>query len=127
MDTSAIFALASARDACHRQATSFLKKCRSPLVTTNLIFAESLCLITKRASKPIAVEVGRKLRASQLLRIANLDDGHLDEAWKLFASSPDKEWDYIDCASFVFMRRRNIDEAFAFDEHFRQGGFRMVP
>ena len=35
----------------------------------------------------------------------------------------DHSWSVVDCASFVVMRTRQIQEALAFDRHFEQAGF----
>jgi predicted nucleic acid-binding protein len=33
---------------------------------------------------------------------------------------------YVDAVSFVLMRRRQIETAFAYDRHFRTVGFRLL-
>ncbi len=41
----------------------------------------------------------------------------------MLAERPDKEWSLVDCASFVLMRQREINEALTSDHHFEQAGF----
>jgi uncharacterized protein len=38
----------------------------------------------------------------------------------------DKEWSLTDCASFVIMKRRRIDEALTDDHHFMQNGCKAL-
>jgi uncharacterized protein len=40
-----------------------------------------------------------------------------------FRHHQDKEWGLTDCASFVIMRQRGLNEALTHDHHFEQGGF----
>jgi predicted nucleic acid-binding protein len=57
---------------------------------------------------------------SKLIRVNNED---VDTAWQIFRSHRDKAWSFTDCVSYAVMKRLNINEAFAFHEHFRQFGF----
>ena len=45
----------------------------------------------------------------------------------LFKTYDDKEFSFVDCASFVVMRREHLVDAFTFDHHFAQMGFRLWP
>ena len=38
----------------------------------------------------------------------------------------DKEWSLTDCASFLIMEERGIEEALAHDHHFQQAGFKAL-
>jgi hypothetical protein len=48
------------------------------------------------------------------------------EALILYQSRADKEWSLTDCASFVIMKRRHIDEALTADHHFTQNGYKAL-
>jgi predicted nucleic acid-binding protein len=50
-----------------------------------------------------------------------------EDAWKLFSSHGDKDYDLIDCISFSMMGSYGIREAFGFDRQFLQRGFRLRP
>jgi hypothetical protein len=43
------------------------------------------------------------------------------------AKSPDKAWSLTDCVSFTVMKAAGMADAFSFDTHFQQAGFRMLP
>ena len=44
-------------------------------------------------------------------------------AWNLWQSRPDKEWNLVDCASYVVMQQRGLSEALTIDHHVEQAGF----
>jgi hypothetical protein len=47
-------------------------------------------------------------------------------AWQVFATFSDKRWSFTDCVSYAVMKRLQIAEAIALDEHFKQFGFATV-
>ncbi|OGM61002.1 hypothetical protein A3A75_01965 [Candidatus Woesebacteria bacterium RIFCSPLOWO2_01_FULL_39_10] len=55
--------------------------------------------------------------------------GRADEvkSWKLFQKLDGRGVSMIDCTSFAVMRRLKIKEAFAFDEDFKNLGFKVYP
>jgi predicted nucleic acid-binding protein len=126
-DTGAFYALADRRDPAHSRAARFLKDCAAVLLTTDFIFAETMSLLTKRLGKDVAVKFGQGLRASPSIRIEEASPAMREEAWKLFSRQRDKDYDLIDCLSFAMMQSFRIREAFGFDRHFVQYGFRLFP
>ena len=48
------------------------------------------------------------------------------KARSLYEARMDKEWDLVDCVSFVVMEDLGIDRALTADKHFRQMGFRAL-
>lgn len=69
-----------------------------------------------------AVKMGEMLLeqgAIPLVRVTAVDER---KAWKLFKGYSDKRFSFVDCSSFVLMRRLGIRTAFAFDQDFRQFG-----
>ena len=49
-------------------------------------------------------------------------------AWEVFRTYDDKQWSFTDCVSRTVIERLKVDEAFVFDEHFRQfGTITVVP
>lgn len=127
VDTSAWYALYDRRDGCHEAASRFLKETPALLITSNLIFAETLSLMTKRLGKTLALNFGRKLRASGRVRILHLDAALEESAWGNFERYHDKPWDFIDCASFALLDSLKLAQAFTFDAHFTQRGLQVVP
>ena len=126
-DSSAFFALVDPHDPSHSSCQYFLKNNKVPFVTTNFIFSETLSLLTKRLGKPLAIQTGTFIKQSGRVRLVSLSDEHQEQAWKMFQSFSDKEYDYIDCTCFIFMDSMNIRSAFSVDRHFTQYGFRAYP
>ena len=127
MDTGAFYAMADSRDGAHADAVAYYHADALPLLTTSLILVETVSLLTKRRGKSLAFQVGTELLASSRLKIIHVDERLQREAWALFGSSKDKDWDLVDCVSFTVMRRHDLLEVFGFDRHFTQAGFRLVP
>lgn len=127
VDTSAFYALSDHTDPAHAVAVAFYRGNKIPLVTTNLIFAETLSLLTKRLGKQVAISFGGGMRTSRILRIVNLPDEYEQETWDRFSRYTDKDFDYIDASSFVFMDRHEMDTAFTFDRHYLQMNYKVVP
>jgi predicted nucleic acid-binding protein len=47
--------------------------------------------------------------------------------WDYLQHRPDKRYSLTDCISFVLMQRVDIVEALAFEVHFLQTGFQILP
>ena len=127
VDTGAFYALSDRSDPAHRRAARFYKDHKQLLVTTEYVFAETMSLLTKRLGKQIAVAFGDGIRRGTRIRVDAVAPEIREAAWSLFAGRLDKDWDLIDCTSFMFMDALGITEAFAFDRHFSQRGLRLLP
>ena len=126
-DTGAFYALADRRDPAHQRAARFVAGYGVTLLTTDFIFAETMSLLTKRLGKEVAVTFGHAVRSSPSVRIEEATPEMRDKAWRLFSQHRDKDYDLIDCISFSMMASFGIHEAFGFDRHFIQYGFRLLP
>ena len=47
-------------------------------------------------------------------------------AFDRYKARSDKEWSLTDCASFLVMEQRGIQDALAYDHHFDQAGFKAL-
>jgi uncharacterized protein len=47
-----------------------------------------------------------------------------NSARAMYSQFDDKDWDVVDCTSFVIMQERKITVALTTDQHFVQAGFR---
>lgn len=127
LDSSAIYAFVDRNDEMGPRIEQCLKEKKYPLVTTNLVFAESLSLITKRLGKKVGIKTGELLQDSQFLSLLHLDEKILQEGWALYKKYMDKDFDFIDATSFVFCQKNGIKEAITLDQHFAQMGFKVFP
>ena len=126
VDTSAWYARYAPRDANHSAAKAFHLANHLPLVTTDYVIDETLTLFKARGNSEIAFRIGPKLLTAQLARLIHVTEHDVESAWLLFAAHRDKKWSFTDCVSYAVMKRLQIIEVFAFDEHFNQFGFATV-
>lgn len=130
LDTSYVLALELSGDQNHRSARKHWQATRKklpPLVTTAYVFDEIVTSLNKRGYHGKAIEVGNRLLTSPAVRFVQVDDELFREGWQYFQQHHDKAHSLTDCISFVVMRRRKLETAFAFDQHFVQAGFKQVP
>ena len=127
VDTSAWYAYINARDPDYLRVREFLESFTGSLVTSTYVFDEVVTLVLTRLGHQRAVKVGAVLLDPGVVELVRI--GAADErlAWKLFQERPDKAYSFTDCTSFVIMRRLNLTQALALDDHFAQEGFEMVP
>ena len=127
VDSSAWFIVYDKRSERHQAASKLLRETADLLITSNLVFAETLSLMTKRLGKSAALEFGLNIRSSGKVRVIHLDAAMEESAWTYFERYRDKSWDFIDCSSFALMDALKLSRAFTFDSHFAQKGFQVLP
>ena len=129
-DSAAWVALYDRGDKFHAQAgTAFrtLAEQKIIFVVTDYIVAETVTMLMYRAGHQRAVLCGDWLLHSPRVRLIRMDLDLWNEAWQLFKRYDDKDFSFTDCASFVVMRHERLRDAFTFDHHFEQAGFRLWP
>ena len=68
------------------------------------------------------------LIAEHILHVIWIDYDFSKQGWDIFRQyNVDKLWSFTDCTSYAVMKKSGITEAFAFDHHFEQMGFTLVP
>jgi predicted nucleic acid-binding protein len=125
VDTSAIYALADSADPRHVEAKRLLSSLveRSEiLVTHNYILVESIALIQNRLGANAALKTAASADAFDVEWV----DRNLHERAVLeFGRSARRGVSLVDQVSFLLMRARRIETAFAFDRDFVREGFRQ--
>jgi uncharacterized protein len=121
-DTSAIYALVDSQDAHHARAVQFWNElpAGTVLLIAETTLMEAMTLIEVRLGHRIACRALEAIRKSERYRVVNLTAEDRLEMWRIFEQYSDKEWSPFDCASLAIAKRREIQEAFAFDVHFDQ-------
>ena len=130
VDTGAWMAVTVRNDKHHLQALGVLEKFQRQFVqlfTTDYVLDETLTLVRMRAGHQKAVEIGKSIVDSPLIRTVNIEKQIWGEAWKIFQRYKDKVWSFTDCTSFAVMDLFQIENAFAFDKNFKQYGKKMLP
>lgn len=127
IDTSGWFALLSLRDEHHQKAKEYLTRISLPLVTTNYVVAETVNLVRSRERHSLAVTFLESIEQSPRVSVHHISPVQHQETIRFFKQHTDKEFSFIDCSSFVVMKSLGCRKAFAFDHHFLQAGFQIVP
>lgn len=126
VDTSALYALMDRSDSNHRQAQqalSFIKGENAQVFITNFIKAETHALLLSR----LGADLARRWLLGNRWPVERATERDEDLADEIIARHRDKAYSYVDCVSFALMERLHVRHAFAFDVHFRQYGFTVLP
>ena len=130
LDTGYLLALELANDQNHRSALLHWNQTKSSLpylTTTSYVFDEVVTFFNSRGFHAKAVEVGNRLLRSPSVNLIQVDEELFAEGWRYFQAHQDKAYSLTDCISFVVMEKRDIRAALAFDRHFVQAGFTVLP
>lgn len=128
VDTSAFLALVHLDDPNHEQALQLWKKLivdEQQLISNNYVLVESIALIQRRIG----------LRAVSILHndilpfveIDWLDEELHNAIVKTVLKNNRRQISLVDRSSFDTMRRYEVQTAFAFDSHFPDQGFEVIP
>lgn len=129
-DSAGWLALYDERDKFHaaaRRAFNVLLDQPVIFLVTDYVIAETLTLMQGRLGHRKTVAFGEWLLGAPQVQQVRVDVDMWEEAWRLFKKYDDKEFSFVDCLSFVVMRRERLVDAFTFDHHFEQMGFRLWP
>jgi predicted nucleic acid-binding protein len=129
-DTGAWCALYDRSDIHHARASAFLKELKrkkAQLITSDYVLDESLTLLRFRVGHKEAVDLGRWVLQSPLVKLINVDEKTWQSAWEMFVRYDDKGFSFTDCTSFAIMQQLGLLNVFAFDHNFEQAGFVMLP
>jgi predicted nucleic acid-binding protein len=127
IDTSAIYALLDADDADHEAAARWFDGPGQDheLFTHNYVVVESAALVHRR----LGAAASRALfdRLFPAIEVQFVDERLHEAALKGWLSFGRRRSSLVDWVSFELIRRRVIEQAFAFDEDFAAQGIAVVP
>lgn len=126
VDTSALYALTDRGDPLHGQAVRLfqgLLQGGEALLTHNYVLVEAMALIQGRIGLRQAVALAGEARAFEVEWV----DGRLHaEAVRLLSRAGNRQLRLVDQVSFLVMKRRGVERAFAFDTDFIRQGFHLL-
>ncbi|MBI4227177.1 MAG: PIN domain-containing protein [Candidatus Omnitrophica bacterium] len=128
VDTSALYASLAPEDAQHdaaRQALQRLAEDEAELVTTNYVLLECASLIQRRHG--FAPAKAFLAKAGETLDTVWIDAPLQQAAITIWTRAQSRQLSLVDCTSFAAMRHAGLRRAFAFDVHFTQHGFSLIP
>ena len=123
IDTSAIYALADKADPNHIAAYSKfgdVLKSGEMFLLHNYILLESAALLQERLGLSSAILF---LKDAKSFEVEWVDLDLHEEAEKELEKIGKRGISLVDCTSFIVMRRRGVQRAFAFDPDFKNQGF----
>ena len=132
VDATAWVALFDPKDRNHRKAAEFWSTLKEPskpirFSTSDYVLDEAYTLLKVHVNPKSSLLLHQIVSESALTTVNFVGKKTYDEAWKIFSGYEDKKWSFTDCTSYILMKGDRIDEVFAFDDHFRQMGFIMLP
>ena len=122
-DTFYYLALVNATDNRHQEALDYTAAYQGFILTTSWVLVELGDALARLTTRPAFLQVLAQLRTDPDVSIVPPSPVEFEEALRLFAARPDKEWSLTDCISFVVMQRESITEALTGDRHFEQAGY----
>jgi len=127
VDSSGVYAQLDEDDKQHMPAASIwtrLITTAEPLVTTSYVVLELTALLQRR----LGIEAVRALHENLLpfIDIQWVGPELHTSAMAALLTANRRQLSLVDCVSFATMRRLGIRDAFAFDEHFAEQGFRVL-
>ena len=125
LDTSAIYALADEGDSNHHRAVDLFQhalETSEDILVHSYVLVEAAALLQRRLSLDSSL---RFLRDSDAFQIHWIETRDHKEAIALLEERGRRGLSLVDCASFVVMRRYNVQKALAFDPDFEGEGFAL--
>lgn len=119
VDTGAWYAICDASDKNHGRAKEFYKQVAGtvPLVTTDIIMAETWTLLVARLGRAVAITFWETIREAGI-PVVTLEKVDIEAAWHILNTFPDQTFSFTDCTTFAVMERLRIERTFTFDRHF---------
>ena len=125
-DTGYWIALINERDQGHEKAVEVRTSLAEyRIVTTEMVLTELLNYASRRGEmmRDLAAGTATGLTQDDNTTVIPQTSSQFQTALARYRSRSDQNWSIVDCASFIVMEERGIQDALAFDRHFQQAGF----
>ncbi len=118
VDTSFLVSLFNIQDPKHDQAKKLSKKLLNiPPLYSNLIFAETVTILSQKVGKQRAIYAGDLMKAK--FREIRIDQDIENLAWDIFKKQKSKNVSFVDCTTFALFHKGIFDQCFTFDRDFK--------
>ena len=120
VDTGGFYAAADEADRNHDVARAIFEArgIAGDLVTSDYVFVETWCLLRARLGRKAAMRFWDAMQTG-VVRTHGVSSDDLVKARRIATAWQDQDFSLVDCTSFALMERLEIQEALAFDAHFR--------
>ena len=125
-DTGYWIALIDRGDQGHEKVVEISRDlAEQQIVTTEMVLTELLNSTSRRGEylRKLAADTSRQLYHRRNVVVIPQTSAQFHAALQRYLARLDHSWSLVDCASFIIMEERGIQEALAFDHHFQQAGF----
>lgn len=128
VDASAFIALLVEKDFNHTRAAEIAARLeleKTELITSSMIIAEVLTVLSMRFSKTLALEFGQRIMKGgiQTIHPSALSFEH---AWRIWKDERHKDVGFVDAMSFALIESERIPSAFSFDHDFLKRNFEVL-
>jgi uncharacterized protein len=127
VDTSALYAVLDRDDENHDHAAKNwhrLITSAAPFITHNYVLVETAALAQHRLGLPAVRALHESM--APVLRVEWVTAEQHRIALEMTLTAGRRKLSLVDCVSFLIMRENGIADAFCYDNHFSEQGFRMV-
>ena len=128
VDTSALLAVLNRNDLWAVRAARAWKElvnAEAEMTTTTYVVVETCAILQRRiGGEAVRVFVDQIL---PVVEVDYVDAGLHAAALSMLLAAAARDLSLVDCCSFESMRRRGLRTAFAYDAHFAQQGFELLP
>ena len=126
LDTTYAIALSNQADVFHEKAVQLADQIEAAgilIVTTQLVLVRISNALSRQHHHEAAVSLLESIDTDPNAYTIPLSESIYHDAYKLFCNHADKQWDMVDCISFIVMREHGIKDALTTNPHFRQMGY----
>jgi uncharacterized protein len=126
VDTSALYALADRADNRHREALALFEAVLAsgePLLTHNYVLVEAIALLQHRLGAASAVKLAN---SADEFEVAWVEPALHRQAVRQLERSSLRRVSLVDHVSFLVIKERRVEKAFAFDPDFARAGFQLL-
>ena len=130
VDSSGWVGLFDPSDKYHSQAQSWMQSIIGQghrFITTDYVLDETITDLQAAINHATAESFVDWILIQKHVQVVHITEAVWDEALAMFRKYDDKSFSFTDCTSFTVMGKMKLREAFAFDHHFEQMGFRLWP
>jgi uncharacterized protein len=128
-DTGYWVAVIHPHDGLHERAMAVSRELgQCAIVTSEMVLVEVLNMFSSRGEhlRDAAARTVQAITSDPTIEVVPQTRQLFRDALILYQSRADKAWSLTDCASFVIMKGRRIDEALTDDQHFTQNGYKAL-
>ena len=95
------------------------------IVTSHMVLVEVLAHVSRGGdlTRSRAISLVKELQERDDVEVIPQTEAQFEAALERYAARLDQDWSLTDCASFLTMEARGIQEALAYDSDFVQAGF----